>query len=263
MHDEVLYLSRSPLYVARMIPIRASSKLTAAGRLVARNLTETSCNTPVRNRSRQFTVLNIALGAVTTVVVFIRVLFKRCYSMRRRLGADDWVIAVALVLFALPSIATMIFGLSAHGLGKDIWGLQPAEVTTFALYFYIMEIHYLILMTLIKLTLSLFYLDIFSGKIIRRLLWGTVAFHIAFGIAFLVKVIFQCSPVSFYWRKFDSSQAPHGRCIDINASGWANAAIGVAVDFWLIAIPLSRVKKLNLHWKKKVGAALMFLTGAL
>ncbi|KND89451.1 hypothetical protein TOPH_05819 [Tolypocladium ophioglossoides CBS 100239] len=231
--------------------------------LFARILTETTCNTPVRDRSVRFNILNITLGAVTTVVVFIRVMFKRCFSMRQRLGADDWVIAVALVLFGLPSIATMIFGLTAHGLGKDIWGLQPADLTAFARYFYIMEILYLILMTLIKLTLSLFYLDIFCGKIVRRLLWGMVVFHIAFGIAFVVKVIFQCSPISFYWRKFDISQAPDGHCIDINASGWANAAIGVAVDFWLIAIPLSQVKKLNLHWKKKVGAALMFLTGAL
>ena len=246
-----------------MIPIRASSKLTAAGRLVARNLTETSCNTPVRNRSRQFTVLNLALGAVTTVVVFIRVLFKRCYSMRRRLGADDWVMSSGTRALRPPEHRDHDLRPECPRAGKGHMG--PAARRSDYLCALLLhhgdplphphDAHQADAVAL--------YLDIFSGKIIRRLLWGTVAFHIAFGIAFLVKVIFQCSPVSFYWRKFDGRQAPHGRCIDINASGWANAAIGVAVDFWLIAIPLSRVKKLNLHWKKKVGAALMFLTGAL
>jgi hypothetical protein len=32
---------------------------------------------------------------------------------------------------------------------------------------------------------------------------------------------------------------------------------------WMIGIPLSQIKKLELHWKKKIGAAIMFLTGTL
>lgn len=155
----------------------------------------------------------------------------------------------------------MTFGLTPHGLGKDIWGLRPGDVATFTLYFYIMEILYLTLMALIKLTLSLLYIGIFSGRVVRRLLWGTVAFLIAYWVACVVGVVFQCSPVSYYWSEFDGSMPPRGHCADMNAAGWANASIGVAVDFWLIAIPLCQVRKLNLHWKKKAGAALMFIAG--
>lgn len=50
--------------------------------------------------------------------------------------------------------------------------------------------------------------------------------------------------------------------MNINASGWANAAITLASDIWLLAIPLSQIRKLRLDWKKKAGATLMFLTGA-
>ncbi|KAJ6445375.1 extracellular membrane protein, 8-cysteine region, CFEM [Purpureocillium lavendulum] len=235
-------------------------QLTAAD---SRNVTETACQTPVRDRRQAFNVMNLTLGALTTVFVFTRLIYKQFFSRNQRLGRDDWTILVTIVLGAL-SIAIMVFGLTAHGMGRDIWGLAPSDVRTFALYFYIMEMLYLTLMTLVKLTLNFFYLDIFSGPTIRRLLWGTVAFHVAFGVAFVVKVVFQCSPIRFYWEQYDFSRGPAtGWCININASGWAYAAIGVAVDVWLLALPLSQIRKLNLHWKKKVGAALMFLTGAL
>ena len=207
----------------------------------------------------------IAFGVVTTVIVCIRLLFKQYFSTKQRLGIDDWTVLLATTPIGIPTIATAAFGLTAHGLGKDIWGLQPSGLVAFGLYFYIIQILYILIMTLIKLTLSLFYLDIFPGRIIRRLLWGTVAFHIAYGVAFGVGIIFWCSPISYQWTQYDFTNGPQaqGHCIDINAAGWASAAIGVASDIWLLAIPLSQVKKLKLHWKKKIGAAVMFMTGAL
>ena len=48
-----------------------------------------------------------------------------------------------------------------------------------------------------------------------------------------------------------------------NAIGWANAAISVALDLWMIAIPLWQIRSLNLHWKKKIGVVIMFLVGTL
>ena len=49
----------------------------------------------------------------------------------------------------------------------------------------------------------------------------------------------------------------------MHASGWVNAVLGVAIDVWLLAIPLFQLRKLQLEWKKKAVAGVMFLTGAL
>lgn len=51
--------------------------------------------------------------------------------------------------------------------------------------------------------------------------------------------------------------------LNANAIGWANAAISVALDVWMLAVPLWNLKRLNLHWKKKVGVAAMFVVGTL
>ena len=206
----------------------------------------------------------ISMTAFTIPIVVLRLLFKQFFSAQRRLNSEDWTIMVAVPL-SLPSVALTIFGLTAHGLGKDIWGLELGEVMGFGRYFYVIQILYIMLLALVKLTLTFFYLNIFTGRIINRLLWATAAVHIAGALAFVIGIIFQCTPISYQWEKYNYSndRSVPGSCININAAGWANGAISVVSDIWLLAIPLSQIYKLRLHWKKRLGAALMFMTGAL
>ncbi|KAK2596695.1 hypothetical protein QQS21_006210 [Conoideocrella luteorostrata] len=138
--------------------------------------------------------------------------------------------------------------------------MHPSEIVEFARYFFIQQILYIFLMTSIKLSLLCFYLTIFPGKKTRLVLWLTVAMNIMFGIIFTTISVFQCTPVRFYWMQY--VQESDGQCININLTGWLNGAVSVVIDLWMIGIPLFQIKKLELHWKKKVGAAVMFLTGA-
>ncbi|KJZ72218.1 hypothetical protein HIM_08360 [Hirsutella minnesotensis 3608] len=228
--------------------------------LPARNLIATACGAPIRNQTPRFNIMLVILLGFTFLFILLRLVFKQFFSSRRRLGIDDWVIVVKS-LVGLPCVAVLIFGLGANGLGKDVWTLKPDEVAAFSRYFYIMEMLYLVILTLVRLSVTLFYLEIFPSKTARRLLWGTAIFHVASGVAFVVKVVFQCWPISFNWTIYTEVHS-QGHCVNISASSWANAGIGVAADLWLLAIPLFQLKKLDLHWKKKVGAALMFLAGA-
>lgn len=205
----------------------------------------------------------IAMTSVTVCFVSIRVVFLQFYTSRR-LRAADWTVMVAIPL-GVATAALTIFGLTAHGLGVDIWGLQAAQATAFGRYFYAVQILYVLLISFIKLALTLFYIDIFFGRTIVILLWATVAVHIAGAVAFCIGIVFQCDPLSYQWDRYNYANNPllEGHCININAAGWAHAAISVASDVWMLALPLSQLKKLNLHWKKKLGAALMFFTGAM
>lgn len=205
----------------------------------------------------------IALTIVAVCFVSVRVVFLHFFS-KRRLGAADWTVIAAIPL-GLTTVALTIFGLTAHGLGIDIWGLQASQATDFGRYFYAIQILYVLLITMVKLALVLFYLSIFFGRTILILLWATVAVHIAGAVAFCIAITFQCLPIRYQWERYNYANNPlvEGRCINTNAGGWANAAINVASDIWMLALPLSQLKKLRLHWKKKLGAALMFFTGTM
>ncbi|KID70277.1 Extracellular membrane protein, CFEM domain protein, partial [Metarhizium brunneum ARSEF 3297] len=203
--------------------------------------------------------LTEALCVITALLVVIRLLFKKFFSYRRELGADDWVI-LATVVIGVPCTIINKVGLTANGLGRDVWTIPVDQLIRFVMFFYIMEVLYLTEMALIKLSLSLFYLYIFPGSGIRRLLMGTAVFNVVFGFTFVTTGIFQCTPVSRYWTQYVDPDSP-GHCININLFAWIHAALNIALDVWMIALPLSQIKKLELHWKKKIGVTLMFLLG--
>jgi hypothetical protein len=203
----------------------------------------------------------IVLGVITNLLVTIRLIFKQFFSYRASLGWDDYTIIAAMAI-GIPATVINVEGLTANGMGRDAWTLSTDTLTLFGTYFYIMEVLYLAEIAFIKLSLSLFYLYIFPGTKTRLVLWGTIVFNVVSGIAFVVIGIAQCMPISFFWLRYTDPSA-QGRCLDINTFAWIHAAISIAVDVWMIAIPLSQLRRLQLHWKKKVGVTLMFLLGTL
>ncbi|KAJ4397802.1 hypothetical protein N0V93_002039 [Gnomoniopsis smithogilvyi] len=182
----------------------------------------------------------------------------RVFVSKADFGAEDWAILAAF-LIGLPGTIVICVGTYPNGVGKDVWTLTFDQITNFLFFFYITEIQYFINLAALKLSLLLFYLRIFPDLRIRRLLAGTVAFDILFGAAFVGATLFQCVPMDYFWHMWDGEH--QGHCFNINALGWANAGISIAMDFWMLALPLSQLKGLRLHWKKKAGVALMFIVG--
>ncbi|KAL7914939.1 putative PTH11-type G-protein coupled receptor protein [Trichoderma velutinum] len=237
--------------------VRAQCKMSEA--LNTMNITETACGRPTRDISGQYTSMNIASGVITIILVITRLLFKRYLSDNGKIGPDDWAIFAAIVI-SVPALVINQVGLVAHGIGKDIWTLPAPELPVFAKFFFIGEVFYLVQMSLVKLSLTLFYLYVFPGPNIRRLLIGTAIFNIVFGVVFVIAAMTQCIPLDYYWAQY-YDYPPKGRCFNLNGFAWANAGLGLAVDVWMIILPLVQIKRLNLHWKKKMGVIVMFILG--
>ncbi|KAH6611478.1 PTH11 GPCR protein [Trichoderma cornu-damae] len=243
---------------AATICVRKACKISEA--LLTKNLSEIACGGPVRDMSARYSVMNIVLGVFTVVLVAARLLFRRFLSGSGKIGLDDWAILVA-ILIAIGGIVINQVGLVGHGIGKDIWTLPAVELPTFAMYFFIMEVIYLVEMPLIKLSLSLFYLYVFRGTNIRRLLLGTAIFNVVFGVAFIATAVVQCMPLDYYWAQY-YDYPPQGTCIDLNRFAWANAGMSLTVDLWMLILPLGQVRRLDLGWKKKICIVFMFSMGA-
>ncbi|KAG5919105.1 hypothetical protein E4U53_004026 [Claviceps sorghi] len=223
-------------------------------------MTEAACGRPPRDKSRRYDATSIALCVVTGILVLMRVIFKQWFSYQGELSADDCVIILSAVV-GLPCTILNTAGLTANGLGKDAWTLQPSDLVEFARYFFVQQILYLFLMTSIKVSLLCFYLSIFPNRRVRLLLWLTVAANLAWGLVCILITIFQCTPVQNYWLRY-LQQEGTGKCLDMNFLGWGNGGVSVAIDIWIIGIPLYQMTKLDLNWRKKIGAVIMFLTGA-
>jgi glucan phosphoethanolaminetransferase (alkaline phosphatase superfamily) len=198
------------------------------------------------------------MGIITGIFVFQRFATKLFWKLP--LGLDDLFILLVMC-FAIPSITINSYGLAPNGMGRDIWTLTADQITHFGMFFYIMAILYFALQTTLKLSMLFFYLRIFPTRNVRRLLWGTVAFTILFGLVFVFVAIFQCKPVNYFWTKWDGEHV--GTCADVNAITVSSAAINIALDIWIMGVPLSQLKQMNLDWRKKIGVGMMFSVGVL
>lgn len=198
------------------------------------------------------------MGIISGIIVILRLLSKLVTTST--FGLDDLFVVTTLVV-GIPSTVIVIRGLIPNGIGTDVWTIPFDKIYSFAFYFYLIEVIYFALIALLKLSFLFFYLRIFPGTRIRQLIWGTIILNTIYGIVFIFIGIFQCVPISYYWTNWDKEH--QGKCVSINALAWSNAAISIALDIWMIALPISQVVTLNLHWKRKVGVALMFGVGTL
>ncbi|KAF1959237.1 hypothetical protein CC80DRAFT_585579 [Byssothecium circinans] len=225
--------------------------------LTTKNITSTTCRAPVRSQTKTIRITNITLGVISALCVLARIVYKTAFSMAE-LGWDDYAI-VATLLAGIPQTVITDLKTSPNGLGKDVWTVPFDNITEFALWFFVMEALYFLILTLLKLTLLLFFLRIFPTPKAKRLIWGTIVFVACWGTASVFAGIFQCSPIRYNWLRWDGEH--EGECLNINALAWSNAAISIALDIWMLALPLWQVFQLKMSQKKKISVALMFLVG--
>jgi hypothetical protein len=217
----------------------------------------TACGAPVRSHGQDYILLSNVMIVTAAAFVAVRFAFKLIVA-RLDIGYDDWSVLATLIA-ASPSAVITVFGTVKHGLGRDIWTLTPHEITTMLKYFYVMASLYFTQVALLKLSLIFFYIRVFPAPGVQRVLWGTVIFSVLWGFISVIIVIFQCQPISYFWTHWDGLH--EGKCLNINAITTSNAAISIILDLWILGIPLWQLWGLQLHWKRKVGVALMFCVG--
>ncbi|OHW96998.1 CFEM domain-containing protein [Colletotrichum incanum] len=239
------------------VTLCVSASCTIPDALATKNASLTNCGAPVQNRAEGYVILSNTMAVMAAICVLSRFAYKIFFA-GLDIGWDDWFVMATLIA-AMPSAVITVHGTTANGLGRDIWTLEPQQITNVLFYFYIMAWLYFLQVTLVKLAIIFFYMRIFPAREVQRVLWATTIFIIVWGFAFVVTAVFQCKPIHYFWTKWDGLH--EGSCADANAVSWSNASISIALDFWMLTIPLWQLRALKLHWKKKVGVALMFIVG--
>ncbi|KAI9164052.1 Satratoxin biosynthesis SC18 cluster protein [Paramyrothecium foliicola] len=227
--------------------------------LTTKNTTLSACGVVPRDVSHEYAIMSNTLAAFIVISVFSRVGLKLWW--RLGLQADDWIVAMTTLFFTIPCLVINVTGLIGNGMGRDVWTVPFEQITNFGMWFHIIAVLYFAQIPLLKLSLLVFCLRIFPQRGARKWIWITIAFNGAFGIAFVIVDIFKCLPVSYFHTRWDGEH--EGTCSNVNAITWSNAAISIAVDIWMLAIPLSLVKSLNMTLKKKFQAGMWFLVGTL
>jgi len=208
--------------------------------------------------------------------VLLRLLSKIFLAEQRSpplacLAPDDGLTMMAYLL-SLPCYYIAAFKLLDAGLGRDQWTLTPQQVTDFSYWLYVMEPIYLATIWSIKTSFLYLFIRLFAtgqtGRYcvrgclkLRHALWGTAIANTLCISSFTLTFIFQCTPVSYTWTKWQGEG--QGTCVNVNAVICAHGALGIAFDLWILYLPMSQLSSMHLPGRKKVQVGFMLGIGAM
>ena len=113
---------------------------------------------------------------------------------------------------------------------------------------------------MVKISILLMYRRIFDTAAFKRATWIVGTACVAWGIAAVFCLIFQCQPFSGLWNPEDTFT---DKCIDLQAYYRAVASSNMALDVIILCMPLYMVWKLKLEASQKLMLSGIFALGGL
>ncbi|EFQ32463.1 CFEM domain-containing protein [Colletotrichum graminicola M1.001] len=240
----------------KQISLCVHSNCTVREVLQVQRYTKHECGAPSRDRTALVWIVGTVFLALGLLAFVLRVVSK-IFLGSQTWGLEDWAILLAVAIM-IP-LNGLSYPISRVALGKDVWNVQPNDITQFLYIFYWQEVLYLGALPVTKISILLFYLKIFSKKEIRLGCWVLLGLNIAYLIVFELTCVFQCRPVEGAWKGWDG-EFP-AKCNNINAQGWAAAIANIALDLATLLLPLRELYSLSLSLKKKLMVMMMFCVG--
>ncbi|SMY18756.1 unnamed protein product [Zymoseptoria tritici ST99CH_1A5] len=196
-------------------------------------------------------------GAVLGMAVFAVVLrmFVRI-TMVRKVGADDYVILLSLLL----AVGTMIcFAAESFTLGgRHIMCMSQHDFYIFAKWQFYHSIWVMAGVVLVKVSIALFLMRLVPPKRSwKAFLWGSIVFLICFMLVCALTLVFQCTPISAAWD-YKLKKQPGTRCFNTKAFidlGLFNSIVNCVTDAMFATLPVPIILGLQVNTRTKITLA--------
>lgn len=127
---------------------------------------------------------------------------------------------------------------------------------------FIGQILYNPILAIVKSSVLLFMLRLGGHRReVRLTIHALNVFNIALAIGIFVTVIFQCTPVSFFWVRMTDPTA-QGTCVNTSVFYVATAALTILTDLMVLAFPFWIFMGLKLALRVRLALIGVFALGA-
>ncbi|KAI6093179.1 hypothetical protein F4821DRAFT_253157 [Hypoxylon rubiginosum] len=197
--------------------------------------------------------------AIALVVVGLRV-YGRVRS--RQFGWDDALTCLAMV-FSIAETGCSYMAMRTAYLGVHVYDIPMTADVSLGMYWnYVIQILYNPILALVKCSVLTFLLRIGGQRRkIRYSIHALNIFNIGLMIAIFVTVIFQCSPISYFWKRI-TNPFLEGKCIDTGIFYVTTASLTIFTDVLVLALPFWIFMGLKMAPKVKLAIMAVFLLGA-
>lgn len=122
-----------------------------------------------------------------------------------------------------------------------------------------MQVAFPVVVSLIKIAIVAFYMEIFPSSRFNKASWALIAFISAGALATLLTGVFSCHPVAYFWDK----DLKPGSCYSELVTNAVGAGLGIAQDILLVVLPAFQVSQVQIKKKQKIYVIGMFVLGGL
>ncbi|KAH4063994.1 hypothetical protein HBI73_205670 [Parastagonospora nodorum] len=209
------------------------------------------CHLSSESKTQQVILYTGIVYSIAFVSVALRIAGK---LLLKRLAWDDAVVVAALLLTAIP--VACVLQMALHGFGQHLWDLGDGKLKPILLYLYVSWSTYVVVLCMIKVSLILFYIEIFRTPQFLRISYIFLAYMILNTLIILFIVLFACKPVNSFWDRDIK-----GECINIQAMAYAASASALVQDLVLLILPIAFIRNLQMKRFRKVAVGFMFCIG--
>ncbi|PBP15818.1 integral membrane protein [Diplocarpon rosae] len=189
----------------------------------------------------------------------------RCYvrgSSSKRLETDDWLAILALLFFTTTTVFTFLGIKNSMGMHLlDIIATAPQNMTPAMMWWFGNELGYVVTSCAIKMSVVVFLLRIVVEDPHRAILRWTIAVVILSTIGYFFFLVFQCSPVDYFWLQFSTKK---GSCFPPELVGnvtYAHSAVNAVADMVLAFLPVIIVSRLQMNPRTKLTVSIILSMG--
>ncbi|KAL9064748.1 MAG: hypothetical protein Q9161_008677 [Pseudevernia consocians] len=201
--------------------------------------------------------LTIACGILETLAVALRLLAR--WRSKAAFAADDWWIVATLI----PSYLMLAVGclmVTIGGGGRHAATLELYQIKTFLKTVSCALIAYAFTILMVKISILLMYRRIFDTEAFKKATWVVGVACVAWAIAAVLCLVFQCHPFSGLWNPEDTFTS---KCINLQSYYRAVASSNMALDIIILCMPLYMVWRLKLEASQKLMLSGIFALGGL
>jgi hypothetical protein len=222
--------------------------------LRTQNLTNSLCGNPSEH-DQMFLAINYVFVTLASLLVALRFLAR--LIKRVPLWWDDYSVLISVVVAIGFTVICGVFG--SLGVGMDLWAVPQDNISTILILLWSALLCYAVSRCFVRISISLFLLRIFRVTNAARLIKLTLAFNIALSITFVLCIIFQCTPVPYFWTGWDGLH--DGFCINQWVMFISGGCISTSLDICLVLLPIRWIFQLQFSRAKKIVTLVMFSLG--
>ncbi|KAI1634613.1 hypothetical protein F4809DRAFT_651712 [Biscogniauxia mediterranea] len=232
-----------------------AASCTVREALSTKNLTSTACGIAPET-DYYYVPIIVVFITLCTISVAARVIAR--LQARIPVWWDDFIITLSFL--SCIAYVTIFWTMKPHGLGTDMWAVSFDDITLILKAQYTLCVLYIASRHLTRLSILLFYQRVFGHVVLaQRLINFSFMLIIVCSVTFALAIIFGCTPIDHFWTSWDGEH--EGHCISINGIFWSGAFIVIAIDIWIMLLPLPFILRLSLSPGKKTLSATMFTFG--